>query len=138
MKMQNVKKKLVLFVFLVLISSVSAYPIIVSENGVNHPKSKELVYSIPEHYFKYVERIDFVNEPIKKYGLFYSGWYYVYWTKTHSCFNGRIWIYNNDLFSAEEMIWHELCHIADHCLLKNDYSTDKFANNCKLEQLKWN
>jgi len=134
--MRGVKKvKIVLcflIVFTLIVSSVSAYPVIISESGIDHQTSKELVYSIPEKYYRYVDVIEFVNKPIKKFNQYYSGWHYVYWTKNHQCFNGRIWIYDNDLFPKEEMIVLELGNIYQRCILKQDIGNESFAKNFKI------
>lgn len=137
---RKLKRGLSIFLFLVVITlfssiSVSAYPIIVSEQGVNHTKAKQLVYSIPEEYYEYVDVIEFVNEPIKKYNwisdteaeiTYYGGWYWAYWDRDHNCFNGKIWIYDLDY------LVHELGHIYWNCILKQSSINEEFANDFKI------
>lgn len=53
-------KRFMIILILILLSSFSyAYPFIISNEGTNHTKAKQLVYSIPEKYFKDVE-INFI------------------------------------------------------------------------------
>ncbi len=130
-------KRVILFAIVsaILISNVFAYPIIISESGVNHQEAKELIYSIPEEYYKYVDIIEFVNETIKKYNWIsdteaeinnYGGWYWANWDNNHNCYNGKIIIYD---FDALE---HELGHINSHCVLKENKVNEKFANEFKI------
>jgi|TARA_Y100000310_G_scaffold312884_1_gene360662 hypothetical protein len=132
------KMKLLIFpmVFLMLVSSIFAYPIIISNEGVNHQEAKELVYSIPEVNFKYVKSVEFVNEPIKKFNWinnntaivnYYDGWYDISWSKNFECYNGKITIYHFDILE------HELGHIFEHCELKRSISTEEFSNEFKLK-----
>ena len=87
-------KAMVILVILVLSSfSVAAYPIIISNEGINTTQAKELVYSIPEKYFKYVNVVEFVNKPLYNSGQFNSGWYNVLWNNKHKCYDGKIQIY---------------------------------------------
>ena len=123
-----------LSIFLVLLisllsNSVFAYPAIISNKGVNHTKAKEVVYSIPESYYKYVKSIEFVNKPLKfnaTDGKTIFGEYKVFWNKNHVCYNGRIKVWD---FRMKKNLLHELGHIIDHCLNKLNYSTEKFAND---------
>ena len=139
MKINNVgvgvklMKKLFLLITLIstifLISYVSAYPSIISESGVNHTQAKELIYSIPEKYYKYVKAVEFVNEPIGHN----AGWYDIQWDSGHNCYNGKIGIYyfpNTILnhYIYYEILQHEIGHIIDHCINKSDFSTEDFAN----------
>tara|TARA_Y100000310_G_C20583092_1_gene763982 strand:+ start:781 stop:1236 length:456 start_codon:yes stop_codon:yes gene_type:complete len=132
-------------IFFLFTSFVSAYPIIISEEGVNHSEAKELVYSIPESYYEDVEIIEFVNEPIYHWVRsednpneyiweFNAGWYNVWWDKQHRCYNGKIQIYyfpNTELnhYTYYELLRHELGHIHSHCVNKVDYSTEESANS---------
>jgi len=126
---------LFLVVSAILISNVFAYPVIVSEKGVNHTQVKELVYSIPEVYYEGVDVIEFVNEPIQKWIKieenhwtleYFGGWYRTYWDREHNCFDGKIWIYNFDL------LVHELGHNYEYCILKKDISTEEFADDFEI------
>ena len=136
-------KTIIIFMIVMsLISSISfGYPLIISEKGFNHTQAKELVYSISNRYYKYVDTITFVNnyahfKYIDTFGQkkVWKGWNWVYWDKNHNCFNGKIILSCID----KKLLIHELCHIAEYCLLKSDYSSETFADNCELSQLKWN
>ncbi len=128
-------KRVILFLLvLTLFSSLSfAYPVIISNEGVNHTRAKELVYSIPEKYYRYVDTIEFVSEPIRKFYwendneaeiIKYGGWYHTYWNKDHICYNGKILIYNINY----NILKHEIGHAYEYCDLKKDISTEDFAN----------
>ena len=125
---------LFLIVFSILVNPAYSYPIIISNKGVNHKEAKQLVYSIPEKYYKYVNVIEFVNKPIKKFIWetnnraeikYNDGQYWVYWDKHHKCLKGKILIYS----LTYKVLMHELGHIADYCINLVDYSTEEFANN---------
>ncbi len=115
-------------------SLASAYPIIVSEQGVNHQKAKELVYSIPKEYYRYVDVIEFVDEPLviganNEVEVF--GMYKVLWNKYHNCYGARIIIWD---YLLEKTLIHELGHIYENCVLKKNISTEEFANNFKIQK----
>ena len=125
-----------IFVMLLLVFSISvtAYPIIISEQGVNHTQAKELVYSIPEEYYEYVDIIEFVNKPIcrtiDEFGQknCWDGWYWIYWNNNHQCHNGKIIIYR----LSYEMIQHELGHIYQICNLKQPTNDEEFAYSFRI------
>jgi len=123
-----IKRSVMFLLVIALSNSVFAYPVIVSNEGINHQEAKELVYSIPEKYYSYVDVVEFVNKPIKKFGLFYSAWYYAYWNKDHVCYSGKILIYPNKLHSPRDMLQHEIGHIYEHCVLKESISTEDYAD----------
>tara|TARA_Y100000310_G_C20663967_1_gene806401 strand:+ start:100 stop:513 length:414 start_codon:yes stop_codon:yes gene_type:complete len=120
-------------VFFLFITSVSAFPTIITESEVNHTKAVELVYSIPLKYYQYVDRVEFVNDNYAKckvidvYGQkqCWIGWYWIYWNKHHDCFNGRIIMSVSD----KDLLVHELGHIYEHCNLRRDISTEEYAGN---------
>lgn len=109
------------------------YPIIISEQGINHSEVKQLVYSIPKEYYEYVDIIEFVNTPIcKVYDIHgqqkcYKGWSHVYWDTNHQCFDGKI------ILSNPNLLMHELGHIYELCKLNKDISTEEFAKNFKIK-----
>lgn len=115
-----VKAMVGLILFIILSAYSSAYPIVITEYGLNHSANKELVYSLPEINYKYVDSIEFKNLPLNckatdKYGQLqcrYEGFTYVYWDKNHNCYKGRIILYDNSL------IMHELLRVYQHCVLK--------------------
>jgi len=132
-------KKILLLINIIILSSFVAandyedypirndYPIIVSEQGVNHQKAKDLVYSIPEHHFRYVDVIEFVTTPIKIQDteVLEFAKYKVLWNKNHYCYEAKITLWNT---FSDKVIEHELGHIYEHCELKKDISTEEFAN----------
>ena len=109
-----------------LSTTVLAYPIIISQEGTDHQKNKELIYSIPKNNFKYVEIVEFRSKPIKHNNKIYQGYAYVYWDYYHNCYKGKIEIYNYIILS------HELGHIYDLCVRKNNKTTEEFANGFNL------
>ena len=121
-----------------LISSFSfGYPLIISEKGFNHTQAKELVYSIPNKDYKYVDTITFVNnyahfKYIDNFGQkkVWKGWNWVYWDKNHNCFNGKIIL--SDI--NKSILIHELGHIYEYCNLKKNVSTEVFADNFKIQK----
>ena len=142
--MKNTIKKSIIIVILIsslfiliLPSTFADYPIIISNQGVNHTQAKQLVYSIPEEYYKYVNVIEFVKgyaheKIIDKFvqKKVWKGWYWVYWNKNHECFNGKIILSEIN----RSLLIHELGHIEEHCLLKKDISTEEFADNFKIKK----
>ena len=115
------------------ITTAMAYPFLISERGTNHTQNKELVYSIPEKYFNFVDTIEFKPDYAycRAYGDFeqkkcYSGRSYVKWDVYHNCYNGII------ILSNPKYLIHELGHIYEHCELKRNISTEEFANNFKV------
>ena len=53
-------RKLLSVIILILFSNfVYSYPVIITEQGVNHTEVKQLVYSIPEKYYKFIDVIEF-------------------------------------------------------------------------------
>jgi hypothetical protein len=136
----NRKQGIIVLISIMLFLAISsapllsyAYPIITSEQEINHTEVKQVVYSIPEKYYEYVNIIKFVKNPIcKVYDIYgqqqcHQGWNYVYWDINHKCFNGNIILYNPDL------LMHELGHIYELCELKKDITTEEFANSFKIE-----
>jgi len=123
---------LVVLIILVLINVVSAYPIIVSEEGINHIRAKKLVFSIPEYYFLDVNKIIFTNKEFAKCKIIdifgqkkcWKGWASAYWNKEHICTSAYIII--ADLNKTR--LIHETNHIYDYCVNKVDYSTEEFAD----------
>ncbi len=134
----TMKSILILMVFVVLISSTAfaySYPIIISEQGVNHTQAKELVYSIPEEYYRYVDVVEFVNNDYS------AGYYTMKWNNKHLCYNGKITInyMDRNIYLEylgydynKEILEHELGHIYEHCILKEDFSTEEFADGFKI------
>lgn len=129
--------KLIFWVLLVILSNaVSAYPIIISESGTNHTLNSQLVYSIPEKYYKFVEKVEFVNGfgarciVLDEYDQMkcWKGWNSVYWDKNHNCLYGNIILSIADI----KVLIHELGHIYEYCELKRDTSTEEFADNFKI------
>ena len=122
---------------MVLISSVFAFPIIISEQGVNHTQIKELVYSIPEEYYKYVDVIEFVNEPRDRWwdwNIFWfieeKAWYYVdYDFDNDKCIKTNISVYDME----SEYLIHELGHIYYICELKKPYNNETFASSFEIQ-----
>lgn len=123
-------KYIAVMVVLITAWAVTAmdYPIIISEQGINHTESKQLIYSIPQEYYEYVNIIEFVNQPICKeiQQKCYRGWSQVYWDKNHNCYNGKIRLQNTSL------IIHELGHIYELCELKRNITTEEFAENFRI------
>jgi len=128
---KTLKKVILILLVVSILSSVSfAYPVIVSERGVNHTQIKELVYSIPEEYFKYVDVIEFVNEPLKVAEdgeVKRVGTYMVFRTDSYVCYNGKIKLW--DYSDSKITVIHEIGHSYEFCELKKDYSTEEFADN---------
>lgn len=123
-----------------LITNIAfAYPNIISERGINHTQAKQLVYSVPEQYFKYVNSIEFVINPINcgiidKYGQkrCYDGWSQAYWDKNHNWYKGKIIL--KDI--SRSLLVHEISHIIDFCVNKVNVSTEEFADNFRIEKWK--
>ena len=117
--------------FLLLINIVYGYPPLSFETGINHTASKELVYSIPEVYYKHVTSIEFVNKPINCMSVnnrtkCWRGWSWAYWDRNHRCYSGRIILQNASLLE------HELGHIYWHCELKQSVLNETFAENFRI------
>ena len=135
--MLKMKKLLNLMVFSILLSYIAfAYPIIISTSPINHTQAKELVYSIPEEYYEYVDVVEFVNNDYS------AGYYSIKWNKHHLCYNGKITInyIDRNIYLEylgydynKEILIHELRHMHEHCVLKKDISTEKFADDFKLK-----
>ena len=139
-------RKLLSVIILILFSNLLySYPVIITEQGVNHTEVKQLVYSIPEKYYKFIDVIEF--RPYYAYCRVYDelgqkkcydGWYWVYWdNKYHYCFNGKIILNSISKYTNKYILIHELCHIVEHCLLKKNYSTEIFADICELDKFEW-
>jgi len=126
-----------LFIIIILITQVFGYPIIISEQQINHAQAKELVYSIPEEYYKYVDVVEFVNEPRNKWWnwntfwfLEEKAWYYVdYDYINNKCVRTKIYVYDMEF----EYIMHELGHIYYICELKKSYNNEEFAYNFRIQ-----
>ena len=121
-----------LFFILSLPMAFADYPVISTEEGINHNEAVKLVYSIPEKHYNFVKKIEFVNGFVKKqvignYGELkvWNGWAWTYWDKNHNCYGGKIILSKID----KNLLQHELGHIYEFCVLKRDYSTEEFANN---------
>ena len=120
-------------IFLIFSSSINAFPTIISEQGINHTKSKQLVYSIPKVYFRDVDEIIFTNKVFAKCEVIdafgqkacWKGWASAYWNNKHICTSTRIIMAD---FNRTRLI-HESNHIYDYCVNKANISTEEFANN---------
>lgn len=123
---------------ILVVSSVNAmnYPTIVTEKGINHSEAKKLVYSVPEDYFRFVNKIIFTNKKYAKcktidtFGqkMCWKGWANAYWNKKHICTSTNIIM--ADLNRAR--LIHETNHIYDYCINKVNISTEKFADNFRI------
>ena len=113
---------ILVFMLVLTFKSAWAYPVISYEQGVNVELTKLAVYYIPEEYYKYVDRIDFTNNFIN------NEWGHSYAKKNSkgNCYEGRIRLYG--IFALE----HELGHIYEYCELKQDDSTEEFAENFRI------
>ena len=120
---------ILILVLISLVSAVSAFQIIISNEGVNHTQAKELVYSIPEEYYQYVDVIEFVNET---FSVTYGSYAFTYWNGNHDCYNSKIWIYW--VFPLRSTLIHEIGHIWELCTEKKDYTTEEFANGFKIKK----
>lgn len=123
-------KKIKLFlyivvIFLVFVSSTYAYPIIIIEQNINHTQAKQLIYSVPEKYYKHVNSIEFKDTA---YNI--RGYANAKWNNKHICYSTYIWIFRINF----QILQHELGHIYEFCELKKDVSTEEFANNFKIEK----
>ncbi len=122
---------LVLLVSIVFVSNVVAYPVIISEQGVSHTGAKELVYSIPEEYYKYVSNIHFVNEPRNRWWDWNTFWFLeekawydvIYDYDNNECYKVDIYVYE----VKKEYLIHELGHIYQICNLKQPVNDEEFA-----------
>lgn len=123
-------KFITLFICLILLSSfTSAFPFIISEDGTNVTENKQLVYSIPEEYFNYVNSIYFYSNRFYWETKKVDGYAYVFWNnKFHNCYNGKIWTIQN-----KKILIHELGHIYELCSLKRNTTTEEFANNFQIK-----
>lgn len=116
---------------------INAYPVIVSDSGLNHTKNVELVNSIPDKYLKHIDTISFINSAWAKcriYGshnqsICWKGWYWAYWTKSHDCHHTKIILSSNEY----DILEHELGHVYELCELKKDYSTEEFAIDFRIK-----
>ena len=135
----------ILTIFLISLISVNGYgyPVMTFEKNVNITEAKKVVYSIPEEYFEYVNRIDFAKEPVKKWVrikkhklelVTFSGWNKVKWGKHHNCYYVEIDIFlKSPVMTPYETLVHELGHVYEYCVLKRDKSTEEFADNFKIK-----
>ena len=132
------------FVYLVwgvlLLQMVYAYPVIVTEQGINHTKSVAIVKSIPEKYYKHVDRIDFVaydwarcKATDNDQQRCSAGWYWAWWNNNHECNFTRIILGTRNQSLYKKTLTHELGHIFEHCELKRDYSSEQFADSFRVE-----
>lgn len=101
------------------------YPVIVSEQGINHSEAKALVYSIPTEYYSHVDRIDFINNPHPQNT---KGYFSVRWDYMHRCYKGRIQIYKR----SYPVLLHELGHIYWHCELNESELSEEYAEAFNL------
>ena len=134
--MGNFKKSgIFVLISLILISFTYAYPIIISEEGTNHQQNKDLIYSIPEEYYQYVDNIYFADKPKKIYKFLFftinytAGWYEVEYND-NKCLKADIFIYD----AEKEVLIHELGHIYNVCRFKNPVNDEEFANNFRILQ----
>jgi len=129
-------KILILMVFgmVLVVSNVIAYPIIISEQGINHTEAKQLVYSIPKAYYKYVNSIEIINKRFVHCSIYDNygqqkcnmGWNWIYWDLNHNCYSVKI---NVGKYESQKTLIHELGHVYEYCELKRDISTEEFADN---------
>ena len=118
---------------LLLSSTVFAYPTIISESSINHTQAKQLVYSIPEEYYRYVDNIHFVNEPRNMWWDWNTFWFLeekawydiIYDYDNNECYKADIYIYDK----KQEYLVHELGHIYSICELKKPYNNETFAED---------
>lgn len=128
--------KILIILYLAVILSISisnAYPAIISNPNTNHSFNIETVYSVPEKYYRYVDKIEFVNYSIKDYENGYIGGYaYAWWNIHHNCYNGYITLSSELKNLSRDALTHELGHIYELCELKRDITTEDFANSFRI------
>lgn len=131
------KALLIIGIFLVLISSIAfAYPTLIIEKGVNKTQAKELVYSIPNPYFIFVDKIIFTNKPFAKCKIIdifqqkkcWKNYAQAYWNNKHICYKTTVTMTE---LNRTRLI-HEMNHIYDYCKNKVNFSTEVFADNFRI------
>lgn len=129
------KYKIVLFLCLILavIPLASSYPNIISDSGTNHTLNKQVVYSIPEHYFNGVDTVEFTNQ-----GVFgnRAGYYHIYWINNYY-YGGKIWIYGGQATNWNETemrktLKHELGHNDWFYNLHNKINNEEYADEFRI------
>ena len=119
------KKYIFLIIICILCSNIYAYPDLGSID-IKHSDLKNLVYSIPEEYYQYVEYIEFAGNNIE-----FHGYAMTKWDQKHNCYDGKIFLWNK---LSYKVLLHELGHIYEYCVLKKSYSSEEYANNFKIQR----
>ena len=131
-------KKLVLIALLMLPIVFGNYPAIVTSEGMNHTIAKELVYSVPEHYYKHVDKIEFhidyriesfwvPNGPGWGYAFADSYWIHNQWQCVGGFIDLEYNVFNSDC--RKFILMHELGHMDEFCNQHKEYSSEEDAND---------
>ena len=118
--------------------ALAQYPVIITDQHTNHTQAKELVYSIPEHYYKHVDVIEFVQDgsvwcQIDEYhpnhncsGMAITHWWWWDWSawlhpewEHGSCFD--VTILTTVSF---DVLQHELGHVHEQCELRRNVNNE--------------
>ena len=116
-------KILILLMALLLLLTIG-YPILISESSHNHTELKEFVSQVPDKYLVGLDSIELLNEDtkFKSHGQSLQGFYYCQWYDDMQCTLSKI--YSKDL----DIIWHELWHHYELCILRQTTSSEKLAD----------
>jgi len=120
-----------LILLVILVDSVYAYPGIGYEPGVNITKAKEAVYSIDEIYYQGVQKVIFKKDVLVINGTISTGHALILWNRYHDCHTIEVYIYG---VTSRSTLVHELGHIYNLCVLKNDYIDETYAKQFRIDK----
>lgn len=128
---------MMLLILIVLISTATAFPILIYDKGINTSLVKSVVYSLNKDYYKTVKSIYF-----KKTKYVYNKWDNSYHTKNRGMgkvriykTGSRIYMYQSDLRSYKELkkiLRHELNHQYLYYLNDSRWDNENWCKNWEL------